>query len=248
MKTVAIIQARMGSSRLPGKVLKELCGRSVLDHVITRVKACRSLDLVVVATTPAAADDGIVAETVRCGADVFRGSEDDVLARYHGAAQQSQADIVVRVTSDCPLFDPQVLEKMLQRFHAIKSEGGSVDYMSNSLERTFPRGLDAEIFTSSALERAYREANKPYEREHVTPYLYLNPTLFVLENFRQEVDQSSHRWTLDTEEDFRLLDEIFRTLSRDGKPVTTKAVLDLMARRPELKQINAHIEQKKLQA
>jgi spore coat polysaccharide biosynthesis protein SpsF len=241
MKTVVIIQARMGSTRLPGKVLKALAGRSVLSHVIERVKAAPSVDAVVIATTTAPADEAIVAEAERCGAAAFRGSEDDVLSRYQGAARQAGADVVVRVTSDCPLLDAQVLEAMIARFKAERP-----DYLSNTQTRTYPRGLDVEIFTMAALDRAHREADKPHQREHVTPYLYQHPELFELAGFAHDTDHSNHRWTLDTDEDYALIEAIFDGLVATGEPVTTEAVLAFLAERPELVAINAHVEQKKV--
>lgn len=239
MKTTVVIQARMGSTRLPGKVMMPLAGRTVLSQVIARVQAA-PVDEIVVATTVHPTDLPIVLEAERCGASWFRGSEEDVLSRYYLAAQQSGADLVVRVTSDCPLFDPSVLSTLLQRFKGSER----LDYLSNTLERTYPRGLDAEVFTAAALERAYREATKPHEREHVTPYLYQHPELFRIEQLKQAVDLSHHRWTLDTPEDFQLIDAIYAAMG--GMPFSTEDVLSLLERRPDLVALNAHIEQKKL--
>lgn len=246
MKTTAIIQARMGSTRLPGKVIKLLGFRTVLGQVITRVKACPLVDEVVVATTVLLQDDAIEKESRKYSVRVFRGSEEDVLARYHGAAQEADAQIVVRVTADCPLFDPQVLAAMLEQFLDTKCPGPAPDYLSNTLERTFPRGLDAEIFTRAALERAHREADKPFQREHVTPYIYQHPEFFLLKNFLNAMDLSAHRWTLDTPEDYLLLESIFASLDRGPELFTTQAVLDLLESRPELVALNAHVEQKQL--
>jgi spore coat polysaccharide biosynthesis protein SpsF len=246
MTGVAVIQARMGSTRLPGKVMKVLRGRTVLGHVITRVRACPLLDAVVVATTTASLDDVIVAESQRCGAEIFRGSEDDVLARYYGAAREAGAAIVVRVTSDCPLFDPQVLTALLQEFHQARAVGRPLDYLSNTLERTFPRGLDAEIFTFAALAQAYREAARPYEREHVTPYIYQHPEVFTLGSYRQSEDQSHRRWTLDTEDDWRLIQAVYEALYEENRLFTTQEVMTLLAARPDLVALNAHVEQKEL--
>ncbi|MDH3348768.1 MAG: glycosyltransferase family protein [Desulfobulbaceae bacterium] len=246
MKVVAIIQARMGSTRLPGKVMKLLAGKTVLAHVIERVLACPLLDQVVVATTELEQDDAIVTEAVRCGAAFFRGSETDVLARYYGAARAAEAEIVVRVTSDCPLFDPQVLTAMLKQFLAADAEGGAVDYLSNSLEKSFPRGLDAEVFTFVALEKAFRKATKDYEHEHVTPYLYQHPEEFVLSCYNNKRDLSRYRWTLDTPDDFLLISEIYRRLGGGGGIFSTESVLQLFEQQPELFEINAHVQQKQL--
>lgn len=247
MKTVAIIQARIGSTRLPGKVMKTLSGKTVLGHVISRVKACPLVDEVIVATTVSTKDDVIVAESARHGAMQFRGSEDNVLERYYLAAKQFNADIIVRVTSDCPLFDPELLSKMLSYFQKINATGRCIDYLSNTLSRSFPRGLDAEIFTFDALQLATQEASQPFEMEHVTPYLYQHPEKFSLAEFRNETDLSHYRWTLDTEEDYGLLDAIFSALDGGNNSIfSTEAVLSFLKKRPELVAINAHIEQKKL--
>jgi spore coat polysaccharide biosynthesis protein SpsF len=241
---VAIIQARMGSSRLPGKVLRHLGGKTVLAQVIERVKAGRGIDAVVVATTTNAADDPIEREALNKGATVFRGDENDVLRRYCHAARQSGADVVVRVTSDCPLIDPGVLSEMLRRFLEAEGRGNQIDYLSNTLERTFPRGLDVEIFTFSALQRADREAAEPSHREHVTPYIWNHPDLFSIVQYTDAADRSGLRWTLDTEEDWLFLSAVFRSLEEAGSAVTTAAVLQLLERHPELKEINAHVVQK----
>jgi spore coat polysaccharide biosynthesis protein SpsF len=244
MKTVAIIQARMGSTRLPGKVMKNLSGKTVLSQVIARVKACPRVDEVVVATTARPEDAIIVEESHRCGVKSFRGSQEDVLSRYYLAAREAGAETVVRVTADCPLFDPQVLERMLSQFQTLSTGGPGPDYFSNTLKRTFPRGLDAEIFTMAALERAHRQAVAPFDREHVTPYIYRHPESFVLQNFANPVDLSHHRWTLDTAADWRLLEAVYAALNRQGTIFTTQAVLDLLESRPELVALNAHVEQK----
>jgi len=244
MHVVAIIQARMGSSRLPGKVLRDLEGKSVLAHVVERAKACGGIGTVVVATTTQPADEAVEREALLRGARVFRGNEDDVLGRYAEAARLHGADVVVRVTADCPLLDPQLMSEMLKRFLAAPKNAGQVDYLSNTLTRTFPRGLDVEVFGFSALARAHREAVEPYQREHVTPYIWQHPELFKLEQFRAAADHSAMRWTLDTEEDWNFLAAVFASLRQSGAATTTAAVLGLLEERPELQEINAHVVQK----
>jgi spore coat polysaccharide biosynthesis protein SpsF len=241
MRTVAIVQARMGSSRLPGKVMKLLANRSVLAHTLERVKAIPNIDTVIVATTTLAQDEVIVREAKRCGCEVFCGSEDDVLSRYYGAAIAGKADIVVRVTSDCPVFDPVVAKKVVEIFHAEKA-----DYASNTLERSFPRGLDVEVFTMAALSAAFHEAVLPEQREHVTPFLYGKSERFQLVVYRAEQDYSRYRWTLDTEEDWALIQEIYSRLYHKDELFDWSQVLKLMQECPELTELNAHIEQKKL--
>lgn len=246
MNTVAIIQARMGSTRLPGKVLRTLADRSVLAHVLARVGVAKRLDAIWVATTDRPADDPVVEECRRLGAPCFRGSEDDVLARYHGAAQAAQARVIVRVTSDCPLFDGVLLDEMLAVFQSANQPQITVDYLSNVLERTYPRGLDAEIFTFAALARARREARQPHEREHVTPYFYQHPELFRLRSFAGNTDWSGHRWTLDTPEDWRFIEAVYAALYSPDRMFTTADVFDLLRRRPELTELNCAVNQKPL--
>jgi spore coat polysaccharide biosynthesis protein SpsF len=245
MKTVAIIQARMGATRLPGKVLKLLCGYPVLGHVIRRVKASSRLDGIVVATTVSPADDAVAAACPSWGATCFRGSEQDVLSRYYGAAQMAGAEVIVRITADCPLYDPALLDRMLADFAQPDYTGAVPDLMSNVIERFFPRGLDTEIVTFAALERTHREATHPYDREHVIPYIYQHPNLFRLRSYKEEPNLSGHRWTLDTPEDWQLIDAIYQELYRAGQMFTTDDVLNLLKKRPELTKINAHVEQKK---
>jgi spore coat polysaccharide biosynthesis protein SpsF len=247
MRTVAIIQARMGSTRLPGKVMKDLCGKTVLAHVVRRVRACSLIDDVVVATTSSPADDVIVSEAQKCGASWFRGSEDDVLDRYWRAARQFGAQVVVRVTSDCPLLDPEILRRMLEHFRKETSRGRRIDYLSNTLEpRTYPRGLDAEAFTFDALERAWREAGEPWEREHVTPYIYGHPEFFALDAWRNDEDLSGYRLTLDTEEDWELISRIYGALYRDEEVFGLRETTALLRQKPDLARINAHVVQKEL--
>lgn len=241
MKTIAIIQARMGSTRLPGKVLKHLAGDTVLGHVVRRVRLAKRLDGICIATTESPADEPIVAEAARLGVGCWRGSEQDVLDRYFGAAQASGADVIVRVTSDCPLFDGALLDEMLAAFPAIRG----LDYLSNVQVRCYPRGLDAEIFTFAALTRAHREATRQHEREHVTPYFYQHPELFRVNTFLGTEDLSAHRWTLDTPEDWQFVEAVHAALGAD---FTTADVLKLLKAKPELAKLNAHVEQKKLGA
>jgi len=180
MQTVAIIQARMGSSRLPGKVLEDVSGQSVLAHTVRRAIAIEGVDRVVVATTRSCADDAIVAECQRLGVTSVRGSQDDVLGRYTEAARMSDDDHVVRITSDCPLLDPTLSAEVVRALHDSVAEGRVVDYVSNTLVRRLPRGLDTEAFTREALERAHRTACTPREREHVTLTMYEHPADYRL--------------------------------------------------------------------
>lgn len=236
----------MGSRRLPGKVLKLLAGKSVLAHVVERVGSCKLVDQLVVATSTDKKDDAIVIELEKYGIPVFRGSEADVLGRYHAAAIEYDADIVVRITADCPLIDANVLCEMIQLFKASTDAGQQIDYLSNTVNRSFPIGLDVEIMTRQALAVAHQEASDPYEREHVTPYIYLHTGQFVIDQYTRDGDLSSFRWTLDTAEDFAFLSEIYGALYMLGRTIRTEDVLALLESRPELTKINMHVHQKQL--
>ncbi len=232
MRTVCIIQARMGSSRLPGKVMKDLNGHPVLWHVIERVRtAGKQIDEVVVATSTLPPDNIIEENCKNWGIPCFRGDELDVLSRYHGAAKLYKAECVIRVTADCPLLDPEVLEAMLKRWKKEK-----VDYLSNVIPiRTFPKGLDIEMFTYEALDRAFKLATENYDREHVTPYIYKHPEVFRIFSYTNDKDLSVHRWTLDTPEDMELISYIYKKLPTNNN---TKNILKLFKKEPALMTIN----------
>jgi spore coat polysaccharide biosynthesis protein SpsF len=238
MKTVAIIQARVGSTRLPGKVLKNLEGETVLARVVNRVRRARLIDELLVATTDRPADDAIVAECRKCSVAVSRGDQDDVLDRYFRAAQLTKAEIVVRITSDCPLIDPEITDKTIAAFLEARP-----DYASNALVRTYPRGLDTEVMSSNALAKAWQEARKPYEREHVTPYIYEHPEEFRILSVTGDADYSTHRWTVDTPEDLEFVRQIYSRF-KDNATFLWRDVLDLLDREPELRGINQHVKQK----
>ena len=239
-RMVVIIQARVGSTRLPRKVLLTLGDRTVLARVLARVGACQKVDEIVVATTDQESDDPIEAEVTRLGLSCFRGSETDVLARYHGAAQSVDAEHVIRITSDCPLIDPQLIDQMIDRYHAL---GSAVDYMSNALPRTFAHGLDTEIFSTKSLATAYNEASDPMHREHVTPFFYTQPDRFSLFGYTQDLDHSHLRWTLDEPSDWEFFKAIVARLPDPMVPVSE--VLDLLKRDPQLTQLNTHVQQKR---
>lgn len=240
-KIVAIIQARMSSTRLPHKVLKDLHGKTVLNRVVDRVSDCDLFDKVVVATTDLDIDNAIVNECKKIGVAYTRGSSDNVLSRYYEAAEKFNAENVVRVTSDCPVISTQVLGKIVAEYLDKQP-----DYLSNTIQRTFPRGLDAEIFSFKTLEVAYKNATKDYEKEHVTPYIYQNPDKFNILHFKDSVDNSQHRWTLDTKEDWELIQKIYAYLYDDNNKFEYNDILNLYKEYPELIEINRHVEQKKL--
>jgi spore coat polysaccharide biosynthesis protein SpsF len=240
LKVVAIVQARMGSTRLPGKVLKDLEGETMLARVVQRLRRATLIDEVLIATTDEKADDAIVTECRRCSVPVFRGDEKDVLDRYFRAAQLTKAEVVVRITADCPLIDPQVTDKTVGAF-----KEQSPDYASNCIVRTYPRGLDTEVMTVRALERAWRTANKPHERAHVTPYIYEHPDEFKLLSVTGAEDYSGHRWTVDTPEDLEFVRAIYARF-KDQPEFGGPDVLDLVASEPALAELNQSILQKAL--
>ncbi len=240
-KVVAIIQARVGSTRLPNKVLKALFGKPILWHVWNRLKEAKNIDDVVIATTTLGDDNAIEAFCLDNNILFFRGSSDDVLSRYYEAAKKYSAEIIVRITADCPVIDPRVVDKVVESFLS-----NNCDYMSNCIVRTFPRGFDTEVFTFSALENAFLNASEQYEREHVTPFIYSHRDIFSIGSYEQSKDYSFHRWTVDTPEDFRLIEEIYNSLYPERKIFLFDDILNLFAKRPELYEINRDIEQKKL--
>lgn len=241
MRIVAIIQARMGSTRLPGKILKKVNGRPLLSYQIERLQQSNYINDLVIATTIDEKDDLIVELCEKNNILSFRGSEEDVLARYYETAKAFKAEAIVRITSDCPIIDVQVVDKTIQYFI-----DNNFDYVSNTVERTYPRGLDTEIFTFAALEIAYNEAVLERDREHVTAYFYTNPDIFKISNVRNAMDYSKYRWTVDTEEDFQLIKNIIEKLYIENPQFTLHDTVKLMEANPDWFYINAHIEQKKL--
>ena len=207
MKTVAIIQARMNSSRLPGKILEDIAGKPLLHRVIERAQAAGVFDEVILATSQEESDDPVAAYCRNHGISYYRGNLNDVLDRYCQAALQAKADIVTRLTGDCPLLDPEVIRAAVTMFR-----NGNFDYVSNAIERTYPDGLDTEVFSFAALETAQNEARLPSEREHVTPFIHKHPDRFRLGHLTQEKDLSALRWTVDEQCDLDLVRAIYDRL------------------------------------
>jgi spore coat polysaccharide biosynthesis protein SpsF len=234
MRVIAVLQARTGSSRLPGKVMADLAGKPLLARVIERAQVVPGVHIVVVATTQAERDRPILELANACGAKAYAGSEEDVLDRYYQAARQFGGEVVVRLTADCPLLDPGVSARVLERY--LK---GDVDYASNTLAPTFPDGLDTEVFSFAALERAWRESGLASEREHVTPYIWKNPLKFRLAGITDEVNRSGLRWTVDEAQDLEFVRAVYKHLYRDGEPpFGMDEVLALLETKPELKAMN----------
>ena len=240
MNIVVVVQARMGSTRLPGKVLLEIAGRSMLARVVRRARRAKLPSEVVVATGESPEDDPIVQECRCLTAPCFRGSDEDVLKRYHGAALAHSADAVVRITSDCPLIDPGVIDRVVHEF--LRREP---DYAANILDRTWPRGLDTEIMTAATLDRAFHEADLPYERIHVTPYIYGHPELFDLFPVTQPEDFSDGRWTVDSPDDLEFLRAVYHRFDGDDR-IGWRDVRRLLVSDPSLVRMNRHVRQKHL--
>jgi spore coat polysaccharide biosynthesis protein SpsF len=239
MRVVAIIQARISSTRLRGKVLLDLAGRTMLSRVIGRCRRAKFLREVVVATTTEPEDDAIVSlcRTEHC--PVVRGSLQDLLDRYKMAADAFNADVIVRITSDCPMIDPSLIDQI----GSLYLTESPVEYVTNTVwERTFPRGLDTEVISKEALNRAWREDRNPAWREHVTPYIYRNPELFRIRIFKQEVDLSALRWTVDTPEDYRFATAVYSHFGHDQ--FTWTEVLQAVQQHPEWSRFNEGIVQK----
>lgn len=234
MKIVAIIQARMSSTRLPGKVLMPLVDKPVLWHVVNRIRACKTIAEVVIATSTDATDDAIEdwcrSENVSC----YRGSLNDVLDRYYQAGLIHSANAVVRITADCPAVDPTIVDEVVNGYLA----GG---YEFYGLAGEFPDGLDCTVFAFSALARAWREAALPSEREHVGPYVEKHPEIFKSGGFTKFTGLSHHRWTLDEPRDYDFLQAVFSRLHQENKIFLASDVLALLENEPELININSSI-------
>lgn len=234
MKSVAIVQARMGSTRFPGKVMQLVCGRPLIELLLQRLSAVRSLDQIVLATSVDPRDDPLAAHVRQLGVTVSRGSEQDVLDRYYQAAVESGADVVVRLTGDCPLIDPRLVDEAMALF-----KDGEADYLSNTDPPTYPDGLDIEVFTFAALECAWRHARRPAEREHVTPYLRESGR-FRVRSLRNEQDLSAVRWTVDDPQDLEVVAAVFRHF-HPRHDFNWHEVVQLMQREPALFAANRHL-------
>ena len=240
MKVVIINQARMTSTRLPTKVMKPVLGKSLLEYQIERLRRVNLANQIVVATTINDTDQPIIDLCDRLSISCYCGSEEDVLARYHGAAIAHQADVVVRVTSDCPAIDPQVIDQVIQFY---LDSYPRYDYVSNCLTRTYPRGMDTEVFAFKALNEAFYQATAQGDREHVTPFIHRQIARYELGQVSYLQNYSNHRWTVDTPEDFELIKRIFEALYPMKPEFSLEDCLELLSQNPEWMTINQHIEQ-----
>ena len=232
---LCIIQARFGSNRLHGKVLMDICGKPMLYHVVKRAQKSKLIDKVVIATTDKQEDDKTEMLGKEIGVDVFRGNENDVLDRYYRCAEKFGADIVVRVTGDCPLIDPVIIDKTVTHFVE-----NNFDYVSNAYPiPTYPDGLDTEVFSFKVLKRAWEEAVIPSEREHATSHIWKNENnKFSLGIVKSQTDLSNKRWTVDDKRDLQFVDKIYKYLYHNDSFFFTEDILELLRKNPELENIN----------
>lgn len=236
MKYLVIIQARMGSSRLPNKVLRQLCGKPMLQHIVERVQKSKYVDHIMVATTVKEEDDEIENMCRRMQADCYRGSENDVLDRYYQAANKYQPKNVIRITADCPFIDPTVIDQLIQ-IH----EAGGYDYTSNTLVETYPDGLDTEIFKFSALVKAWEEADLASEREHVTPYIKFKGQ-FKRFSVERSPSLADKRWTVDTEADFEVVTQVYNALYNNQQDIfLMDDILKFLEKHRQIEQLNENI-------
>lgn len=232
---IAIIQARMGSTRLPGKVLLDVCGKTVLERVVERVRRAKTISRIVIAIPDGGGQEGIIQECGRIGVEVMSGSELDVLDRYYSIARRVGASHVARITSDCPLVDPALIDRVVQ--HYFKT---GCDYISTGrIVTTFPDGLDTEVFNFSSLERACTEGVLPSEREHVTPYIWNHPELFRIEEVRNSMDFGALRWTVDESRDLDVVRAVFAHFRE--KEFGFEDILQYLQVHPEIVAMNSDI-------
>lgn len=234
MSVVAIVQARMSSTRLPGKVLFDLEGIPVLEHICLRLKSCKRVDKIVVATSNEHTDDQIYEWGKKKNISIFRGSLDDVLSRYYLAASAANAKIIIRITGDCPVIDPDIVDELVT-----KVIYKNYDYAS--LVGEFPDGLDCSVMTINALEKAYLSAKLKSEREHVCPYIEKNSKFFKIFQYQKFQKLGHHRWTLDEELDFKLIKIIYKNLYKKGRIFKSQEILDFIDGDASLSKINSHI-------
>lgn len=227
-----IIQARMGLSRLPGKVFMNLEGtKTVLAYTVEQLTYCKHVDKIVIATTKLKEDDKVVDFAKKSGIGCFRGNSTNVLDRYYNCAKKFHFSIIVRITADCPLIDPQIVDMAIEKF-----QKNSYDYVTNCLKRTYPYGTEVEVFSFWALEEAWKNAVLPSEKEHVTPYFRKHPERFRIYNIEYNEDISNYRWTVDRENDLLLVKKVVTKIKE--RPILMEHIISLVMREPTLLQIN----------
>lgn len=238
MNIDAIFQVRMGSTRLPKKMFKKICGKPLLWHVIQRVKSSNLVNRIILATTHKKEDDRIVKFAKKMRLPYYQGNNKDVLDRIYKTAKKFRSDIIIRITPDDPFKDPKIIDSFIKYFLKHKDQ---LDYLSNTIKPTYPEGLDIEIFSFGALERAWQEAKKPSEREHVTPYIWKNPKKFRIKNLSYKKNLSKLRWTIDYLEDLKFAREVYRRLYPKKKIFLMEDILKILKKEPKLQSINQGI-------
>jgi spore coat polysaccharide biosynthesis protein SpsF len=240
-RTIAIVEARMSSTRLPGKVLMPAAGKALLEHLVERLSRAKSLDEIVVATPSNHVDDPVVELAERLDVGCFRGSEDDVLSRVLGAAQAFRADVIAEITGDCPLIDPAIVELCVKRYF-----DAGVDYVSNVLEPSYPTGMATQVFSANTLKDVDRLTHDPSDREHVSLYIYSHPEKYKLLNLSAPPQHTRPkvRLTLDTAEDYRVIKAIFQALYPVNRGFGLDDILAFLDAHPEIAAINADVQQK----
>jgi len=244
MKNGIIIQARMGSQRLPGKVMKPLAGEPALYRILERLSNCKTIDEIIVATTNNPEDSQIVSLAKDFGVKFYRGSNEDVLLRFYQSATEFSLDVIIRITADCPFIDSEIIDRMLIKFNKLNTNRKHCEYLSNIARRKFPRGLDVEIFSYSVLEKINKMAKNPYDREHVTTYIRNNPKEFKTARYTPLVDNSKYRWTLDEKDDYEFISRVYEGLYYQNPKFRYKDILKYLNQNPELALINSDVKQK----
>ena len=234
---VAIIQARLGSTRYPKKIFSDLANKPLLWHVVDRLKFSKKIDKIVLATTDTAIDDDLALWAEKEGVPLFRGSENNVLERYYLAAKQFEASIIVRITADDPFKDPVIIDKVIDKLFM-----ENLDFAYNNNPPTFPEGLDTEVFTFDSLEKAHKQSLEDYEREHVTQFFYRNRKKFKQSNYSNASDLSYLRWTIDTEKDYFMAKEVYRILYRENKIFLMNDILEILKKDPQISEINKDVK------
>lgn len=234
-KITAIFQVRLGSSRLPGKVLMDIHGQTLLAHVLERVQRSSYINQIILATTEKPDDEKIIAFTEEHNLLSFRGSETDVLDRFYRCARDYGAENIVRITPDDPFKDHEIIDRAIEIY---LEAAGEIDYVTNTLPPSYPLGLDIEVFSIVALEEAWSKAEDPYEREHVTPYIWRRPEQFKIKNFSYKEDLSHWRWTLDNEKDLLFAREVYKRIYKEKADFLFDDLLELLKREPHLADIN----------
>lgn len=233
----AIIQARTSSTRLPNKVFRNLCGKPLIWHVVNRLKTSRKINKIILATTVSKSDDILEQWAQENDVSSFRGSENDVLERYYRAAKEFSAETIVRITADDPFKDSLIIDQVIELF-----EGENLDFAYNNNPPTFPEGLDTEVFSFMALEKAQKYSNDLFEREHVTQYFYRNPNIFRQKCLKNPKDLSFFRWTIDTQEDWNMAEAVYKRLFLTNENFNMSDILALIDKEPEIAKINSSVK------